>query len=506
MPDPAGLDELLLAQDALGLAGLLGTGQLDPKDLLEAVIRRTEAVNPTLNAITLRLYDEAHRQLRSGTPPGPPFHGLPFLLKDLIATQPGIPTSSGSRFLRNVPRPLESELVRRYRRAGLLIFGRTSTPEYGLSPVTEPEAFGPCRNPWAPSRSPGGSSGGAAAMVAARVLPMAHGGDGAGSIRIPASCCGLFGLKPSRGRNPTGPEETEHWQGLAVEHALTLSVRDSAALLDVSAGYEPGAPYDAPKPVGGFLGQLAKPPGRLRIAVCREPLLATTALHPDCLEALDATVGLLEDLGHDLDEIHSPLGNPQPVAEAFLTVTCGILAAEIDLAQELTGRRAGPVDHETLTWIIKRLGEGFRASQHSRAWLFLQSRARLAARKLFENHEALLTPTLGQPPPEVGSLQPRGFERWLTELVGRRLQAPRLMRRRIMQGIIDQMSPLVPNTPLFNLTGGPAMSVPLHWSRQGLPIGLQFAADYGREDLLLRLAAQLEEARPWRHRLPPVHA
>ncbi|MBI3455692.1 MAG: amidase, partial [Candidatus Rokubacteria bacterium] len=286
------------AYDGLGLAELVRRKEVAPAELVEAAIERIERRNPRLNAVIHTLYEEA-RARATGPLPAGPFAGVPFLLKDLAAAYAGAPLRSGSRFLAGWRPDHHAELVRRFLAAGVIVLGKTNTPELGLLPITEPRLFGPTRNPWDPERSPGGSSGGSAAAVAARMVPMASGGDGGGSIRIPASCCGVFGLKPSRGRTPSGPDAAERWQGLVVEHVLTLSVRDSAAMLDATAGPDPGAWHQAPPPARPFLAEVGAPPGRLRIAWSAEPALPAPAVDPDCRAALEDAVRLLGDLGHE---------------------------------------------------------------------------------------------------------------------------------------------------------------------------------------------------------------
>ena len=284
--------------DGLGLAELVRARRVSPAELVDEAIARIEATNPRLNAVIRKMYERAHAMVRAGVPDGP-FAGVPFLIKDLLATVEGVPTSCGARILKDVPQPHDSEMVRRYQAAGLVILGKTNTPEFGLLPYTEPEAFGPTNNPWDLTRTAGGSSGGSAAAVAAAMVPLAGGGDGGGSIRIPASCCGVFGLKPTRGRTPAGPDVGENWRGYVQEHVLTRSVRDSAAMLDAVAGPDVGAPYWAPPQERPYLQEVTTEPGRLRIAFSSRPLLGHD-VDAECEKGLQATVRLLEGLGHEL--------------------------------------------------------------------------------------------------------------------------------------------------------------------------------------------------------------
>jgi len=426
---------------------------------------------------------------------------VPFLVKDLIATLAGEPTASGNRLLANTPMPRDSELVRRFRAAGVQIAGRTNTPEFGLTPYTEPQLFGPTRNPWSLAHSPGGSSGGSAAAVAAGLVPLASGGDGGGSIRIPASCCGLFGLKPSRGMTPTGPEFGELWHGFAIEHVLSRSVRDSAAMLDATAGADPGAPYAAPLPSRPFLGEVSTEPGRLRIAFTREPLFGHGAVHADCIAGLEATARLLESLGHHVEEATPPLDR-EACALAFVTVLAGETRAEIEFLARLTQRRPQARDFEPATYSIGLLGRSISAAAYAGAVRTLQLTAREMA-PFFERHDVLLTPTLATPPALIGALQPSTSEQRLMRVVNGLNAGWLLDALGVIKPLAAKTFDYMPNTALFNVTGQPAMSVPLHWNADGLPIGMQFVARLGEDATLFRLAGQLERARPWFDRRAP---
>lgn len=489
-----------LSRDGLGLAQLVRSGQVTPGELLELALSRLDALDPILNAVVHRMERSARAEAADPNHDGP-FGGVPFLVKDLGQTVRGEPMCAGSKFLADYVSDHDTELMHRYRRAGFVTFGKTNTPEFGLTPYTEPALFGPTRNPWDLSRTSGGSSGGSAAAVAAGIVPIASGGDGGGSIRIPASCCGLFGLKPSRGRVPTGPDAGEYWHGAVVEHVLTRSVRDSAAVLDAIHGADPGAPYLITNPERPFLDEVSRAPGRLRIAVTTHPFLGGS-VHPDCRAALEDAAALLADLGHDVTE-DAPEIDGRAFSLAFLSMVAAETAAELREAEVELGRRAKAGDLEPETWAITLLGGAMTAEQLSRALRYLGTTARTVGR-FFERYDVLVTPTLAVPPFPIGALQPKPWERTLVELLGR-LGSGRLIRA---AGLLEQMAgqvfDAIPFTPVFNATGQPGMSVPLAWNDEGLPIGIQCVARLGEEQVLFRLAGQLEQARPWFDRLPPL--
>jgi len=488
------------AHDGLGLAALVRSGQVSPAELLETAVARIGAVNPRLNAVIRTRFDAARREA-AAVDSSAPFCGVPFLVKDLIATLAGEPTGQGTRLLQQRPMPHDSELVRRWRTAGLLILGRSNTPEFGLTPFTEPQACGPTHNPWALAHTPGGSSGGSAAAVAARMVPLASGGDGGGSIRIPASCCGLFGLKPSRGLTPTGPDLGELWHGLAIEHVITRSVRDSAAMLDATAQPDAGAPYAAPRPARPWLDEVGTPPGRLRIAFSHQPLLGRS-VHPDCIAAVQDAAALLQSLGHDVEEAAPPVDRAA-VGLAFVQVIAAETGAEILTLQRLLGRRLGPGDFEPATWATGLLGRSLGAAEVAGAARTLQLAAR-AMVPFFQRHDVLLTPTLGGPPAPTGAQQPTPAELRLMRIVNALGAGWLLKQPQALQPLLDKTFDTIPFTALFNITGQPAMSVPLHWNAAGLPVGVQIAGRFGEDGLLLRLAGQLEQARPWFGRVPAL--
>ncbi|GAB4231961.1 MAG: amidase [Acidobacteriota bacterium] len=484
--------------DAVGLAGLLRRGEITAREVLDEAVSRMERVNPQLNAVVTPLVEFAHGELEQGPPDGP-FQGVPFLLKDLVEALAGVPMQMGSRACRNYVPAQDSEMVRRFRRAGLVIFGKTNTPEFGLAITTEPELHGPCRNPWNPSHTTGGSSGGSAAAVAAGIVPAASANDGGGSIRIPASCCGVFGLKPSRGRNPTGPDVAELWQGAAVSHVLTRTVRDSAALLDVTAGPEPGSPYEIRPPERPFLEEVGRPPGRLRVGFsCASPF---GPVHAEVRSAVTAAAELLEELGHEVEEVAFPVDLDR-LLRSFLVLVCAEVAADLDLLRYTLKRPVRPTDVEPATWALRMLGRSFRASDLSRARRYWGVATRAMGRFHAEFH-VLMTPTLAVPPWRLGELAPGKAERLLLRVAGA-LHATFLLKlSNAVEEVVREVYSRSPFTALANATGQPAMSVPLHWTPEGLPVGIQFVAPLGAEGLLFRLAAQLEEARPWTRR-PPI--
>lgn len=467
--------------DATAQAELVRKRAVKPIELVEEVIGRIESLNPTLNAVVTPMYEYA-RNAAGGIVPDGPFAGVPFLLKDFLAEFAGVRFTEGTAFLRDHISKDDSELVKRYKRAGLIIVAKTNTPELAIGATTEPKLFGPTRNPWALDRTPGGSSGGAAAAVAARIVPMAHGNDAGGSIRIPASCCGVFGLKPSRARNPLGPFYGDIFTGLVAEHALTLSVRDSAALLDATAGPALGDPYWAPPASRPFLQEVGVPPGRLRIAFStRTPL--DTDLHPDCVAAVREAALLCSQLGHEVREA-SPVFNAELLWQCFTTILAAGFAWAIDDWARRTGREPTSDFFEPFVWAFTQRGRQISAPEYLLALQDLQKMTRDIAR-FFVDHDIWLTPTLGEPPVPLGTFKfPSGD--------------PMALRRRI--------AVFSPFTYISNATGQPAMSVPLYWNGEGLPVGSHFVGRFGDEATLFRLAAQLEEARPWAKRRPPVSA
>lgn len=486
-----------VSQDGTALAGLLRAGEVTALELIDAAIKRLEVVNPLVNAVVYRMDDEA-RATVVGSPPSGVFAGVPFLAKDLQSNFAGHPTSRGSRLVANHVQEADTELVRRVRATGVSVLGKTNLPEFGLLPYTEPELWGPCRNPWSLDRTPGGSSGGSAASVAAGIVPMAGGGDGAGSIRIPASCCGLFGLKPTRGRVPPGPARGEPWHGAVVEHVLTRSVRDSAAMLDATHGPEPGSPYRIAPPERPFRHEPGDDPGRLSIAWTTEPILGR-AVHPDCAQAVAEAVALLEDLGHEVAE-RSPRVDGPAFARAYLNMMAGEVGADLENARRELGGKPRRGELEPLTRALALVSGAISARELADSLRALETCGRAVA-GFFTDRDVLVTPTLAEPPPRLGALPPSRMEQLQLRLLGL-IGSGRLIK---VAGLIDRMADgafdFTPWTPVFNFSGQPAMSVPLHWNADGLPVGVQFVARVGDEATLLRLAGQLERSRPWFKRL-----
>lgn len=488
--------------DGLGLAALVRAGDVAPLDLVEEVIARIARVDAQLGSVVTPMYDEARRVARGPLPAGP-LSGVPFLIKDLIAAWSGVPTRNGSRFYRDDVPDFDSELVRRYKAAGLIGVAKTATSELGVTPFVETAAHGDVHNPWDPSRITGGSSGGSAAAVAARIVPFATGGDGGGSIRIPAACCGVFGLKPTRGRTPCGPDHSVLWQGAAIQHVITRSVRDSAAVLDATCAPEVGAPYYPPPPARPYLEEAARDPARLRIAFSTRPLLGG-AVDPACVAAVADAAHLLEGLGHDIVEA-TPEVDASAFSRAFFTMICGEVAHEISAAERRLGRKAKFRDFEFQTWALRMLGRTTSAADFIAAQHALDAAARRVA-PFFAAHDVLLTPTLARPPVRHHTLQPQGAEAAVMKALGS-LRAGRTLNLLLsLTPSVDRVYEFIPFTPVFNITGQPAMSVPLHWTAEGLPIGVQFVGRYADEATLFNLAGQLERARPWADRVPPIHA
>ena len=485
--------------DALGLAQLVNDGDASPEQLLNAAIKRAEEVNPAINAIITPLYDHARQQIKDGLPDGP-FKGVPFLLKDLLAALQDTPLSSGSNAMKGVISPTDSELVKRFKQAGLVIFGKTNTPELGLMGVTEPKAFGPARNPWNTDHTPGGSSGGSAAAVAAGILPMASAGDGGGSIRIPAACCGLFGLKPSRGLVPTGPYASDYWEGAATEHVISRSVRDSAAMLDAIAGADGSTPYPV-HIAGHYLDSLQQPLRKLRIGyTCRS--FIGREVSPEAEQAVSHSVDVLTALGHECEPVTLALDG-EALADSYLTLYFGQVAADIDFMAAQLNSRASNLDIEDTTKLLGFLGKTISAGDYvnaKRRWNQLAQSMHMFHQK----YDLLLTPVLASEPVPVGFFDPKPAEAVAMKVInGLGLHKLLLKSGQVKKMALDNLEKL-PFTQLANMTGQPAMSVPLYWSGNGLPLGSQFIAPMGDDSTLLQLAAQLEESSPWFHRRPAL--
>ena len=465
--------------DGLGLAALVASGEISPTALLDEAIERVERLDGQLGAVVIRMFDQARAAIADGLPEGP-FRGVPFLLKDLHLAWPGVPLTNGSRlFETNVPN-VESELVARYRRAGLVVFGKSASPELGLTTTTESALFGATRNPWNLEHSSGGSSGGASAAVAAGILPLANASDGGGSIRIPAACCGLFGIKPTRGRTPLGPHSGEGWGGMSCVHAVTRSVRDSAALLDATAGPDLGAPYAAQPPERPFLEEVEREPGRLRIALQTQPWNGQET-DADCLAAVLEAGRMCEALGHHVEEKAFQPAQPE-LARAGLTIMSANTRSMMEDRAAALGRELREEDVEPGTWMLTGISDGVSARDYTRAMRVMHATGREYAR-FMRDYDVLLTPTMATAPVPIGVASPSNPD---------------------LEARTTAVLKCAGFTQMSNLCGNPAMSVPLAWNDAGLPIGIQFMGRIDDEATLFRLAGQLERAHPWFERRPTM--
>jgi amidase len=464
--------------DGVGLAGLVRDGKVRPSEVIDAAAARIERRNPAINAVIFQALDEA--RAKANALPDGPFRGVPFLVKDLLIAVSGWPRTSGSRFFKDTVDAEDSGLARRYRESGVSLIGKTNLSEFGIAGTTEGQLYGPCRNPWNLAHTVGGSSGGAAAAVAAGIVPMAHGGDGRGSIRIPASCCGLVGLKPTRDRNAHLPDGYDFAQGFVVEHVITRTVRDTAVMLDATGRAEPGTPYAYPAKARPYVEEIERSPGRLKIAWSSQTANGRP-IHAEVQAALEAAADLLEKLGHevvprDLDIDQRALwGSQGAFSGANFAAGLRRMIAE-------TGREPEGEDFEPLTWASWKGGQRVTGMDAMESAQTLRVMARQAL-QLYETFDIFLTPTLAAPPPPIGYLSPV-------------LNSPRDIGRRNGE--------FFPFPGVANMTGQPSISLPLAWSNDGLPIGMMFTARYADEATLLRLSAQLEKEAPWRHRKPPV--
>ncbi|HYH99348.1 amidase [Hyalangium sp.] len=468
--------------DGVGLAELVRRREVKPEELVRVALLAIETVNPSLNAVIGLLEAETQAVLARPLPEGP-FTGVPFLVKDLVLHMAGVPTDLGSRLFRGMVAPHDTTLMERFRRAGVIPIGRTNAPELGFSATTEPVLHGPTRNPWNPEYSTGGSSGGSGAAVSAGMVPVAYANDGGGSIRIPASLCGLFGLKPTRGRTPSGPDVSEGLNGLGVEHVLSRSVRDSAAMLDATQGPDVGDRYTITPPERPYLEEVGREPGRLRIALTRETA-SGAPVSPECVTAVEEAAKLCRELGHEVVEA-TPGYRSKAVETAMAAIWSSGTAALVDGLSPLVGRTPGPDVLEASVWATVLHGRELKAVELQRAFAIMNHVSREVGR-FFLQYDVLLTPTLPVAPFRLGVLNanaPTTAEEW-------------------MQRAFAYCAFTAP----FNLTGQPAMSVPLYWSAEGLPVGVQFVGRFEDEATLFRLAGQLERARPWAQRTPRLHA
>jgi amidase len=469
--------------DATQLAGLVRSGEASPAELTEDAIRRIEALNGDLNAVIHPLFEKA----LATEPADGPFRGVPFLLKDLACHSAGDPFHEGMGFLKRIgwSEPEDTWLARRFREAGFVFLGKTNAPELGILPTTEPTAYGAARNPWDTARSTGGSSGGSAAAVASGMVPIAHANDGGGSIRIPASCCGLVGLKPSRGRVSLAPEFGDFMSGLTTELVVSRSVRDAAAVLEWVADAPAGEPYYAPGRARSYTEELDADPGRLSIGLMTRPPGGHFEAHPDCVAAAEQAARLLESLGHRVEPSYPDALDDEGYIEKFLVRWTSGVDYGLRYWERKTGQSIGPDDVEPLTWALAEQGRAHSAAGYLEAMEYAQLVARRGA-EWWTGHDLLLTPTMALPPAPLGEIGNGDEENPLMPIV--------------------RSTPYAIFTAGFNASGQPAISLPLHWSADGLPIGVQLVAAHGREDLLIRVAAQLEQAQPWADRWPELAA
>jgi amidase len=474
----------LARMDATDQAELVRSGEASPTELVDAAIARIEELNPEINAVIHPLFDEG-REAAAGDLPDGPFRGVPFLLKDLGAAFAGHPLHMGLGVLKDADfrAPVDTYLAERFRAAGLVTIGKTNTPEMGILPTTEPDAYGPSRNPWNTDHSTGGSSGGSAAAVASGMVPMAHANDGGGSIRIPASECGLVGLKPTRQRISEGPIIGDNMSGLTVELVVSKSVRDTAAILDAVHGPAPGDPYVAPPPDRPYVDELEADPGKLRIGLTTDPIASEEPQQQVIDAALDAGE-LLESLGHEVSEVDLSAFSEMDIVPTFMVRWAAGQAAAVAQLGALAGREIGRDDVEPLTWALAEMGRNVSGADYLAAVAQHQILSRMVA-GLHDAYDLLLSPTLGEVPPPLGSFDDSGDDP---------LDA---IRRAGLTAAF---------TAVYNVTGQPAISLPLHWSEEGLPMGTQLAAPFGDEATLISVAAQLEQARPWADRVAPLSA
>jgi amidase len=479
-------DDLSLL-DGIAQADLVRNGDATSLELVDAAISRVEKLDPELNAVIHPLFDKARAAAAEVLPDGP-LRGVPMVVKDFACHTAGDPFCEGFAFLKRIGwiEPEDTYLAAKFRAAGLVFIGHTNTPESGILPTTEPHAFGPTHNPWDTLRSTGGSSGGSAAAVASGMVPIGHANDGGGSIRIPASECGLVGLKPTRARVSIGPEFGDVMSGMVCELAVTRTVRDTAAVLDAVEGPMPGDPYGVAPPSRPYTREVGADPGRLRIGLLTRAPSGATTVKPDCVDAAEDAARLLESLGHSVDLAYPVALDEPDFTSHFITLWSSGNAWILDYWSRRTGQTIGADDVEPLTWALAETGRSFTSAQYLGAVEYLQGYSRrVASWWVDEQFDLLLTPTIAEPPPLLGEFEATADN----PLAG-----------------LFRAAEVVPFTPPFNVTGQPAISLPLHWNEAGLPIGVQLVAAFGREDLLLRVAAQLEGARPWITRIPPVHA
>ncbi len=467
--------------DAVGLAELVAANDVSAEELLDEAIERTERINPEINAVTHKHYDDARAAIAAGLPDGP-LKGVPFLLKDLHLLLNGTVTTYGSGLFKDYMADHDATLVERYKAAGLVIFGKTNTPEFGLTCTTEPRLFGATKNPWDLTRTPGGSSGGASAAVAAGILPIANASDGGGSIRIPAATTGLFGMKPTRGRTPMGPDRGEGWAGQSISHAVSRSVRDSAALLDATHGTAPGDPYEVQAPLRPYQEEATRDPKALRIALHTKRPDGSDP-DPEVIKAVEDAARLCESLGHQVEEATVDI-NSDEMRKTQLFIIASNIAATVDARLEALGRPLQQGDLEVSTNAMAEIGRTITASDYTKSILFMHQLGRRFA-TFHETYDIHLAPVIGLPPVPLGTLD---------------------MMSEDSDNYVEQLRLFCPYTGMFNMTGQPSMSMPLYWTDDGLPIGTMFTSRFGDEATLFQLAGQLERAAPWANRRAPTWA
>jgi len=486
--------------DATELARMVSDGEVTPLELVDAAADSLHKLNPSLNAAVFTRLDAAREEATNALPDGP-FRGVPFVFKDMDGFVAGQRYGAGSAFLQDFVPTADSTGIQRMKQSGIIQIARSNCPEFGIMGTTEPEIYGPCRNPWNLDHSTGGSSGGSAALVAARVVPMAHAGDGGGSIRIPAAHCGLFGIKPTRGRNPMGPGKGEGWGGYVQSGVVTRSVRDAAAMLDATHGTEPGAPYYAPPVSRSFVDEVRTDPGTLRIAFSLQSLYGQTT-DPENAQAVTDTIALLEELGHEVTEARPPIDRAELV-HAYLVQVAASVAADMQSLADAAGKTATSAQFESPTWLLSQIGRKLSALDLQRSRDSCH-RAGFVMADWMSAYDVFVLPTAAHPPVRLGELALKAYERAGLALL--RKAPVGAVLRTVLADLADKSLEKTPNTQLFNQTGQPSMSLPLHWTASGLPIGVQVAGRFGDEATLFRLAGQIEEARPWREKRPPVCA
>jgi amidase len=487
------------ACDATELAARVRRGEVRPIELVEKAISGIEAVNPALNAVMHPMYESARAAARD-LPDGP-FRGVPMVVKDFDGFVKGEPFTAGTRFLEGFVPDHDSEALARLRRAGLVFVAKTNLPELAILGTTEGRLKGPARNPWNPEHSTGGSSGGSAALVAARAVPLGHGGDGGGSLRIPASACGLVGFKTTRGRVTMAPDFGESWGGYVSWGCLARSVRDAAALIDVMAGPGAGDPYAVPPLERPLAEEVGAPPGKLRVAFTSGSLFGK-ATHPEAKAAVESAARLLSELGHEVEEARPEFDRARLV-RAYLTQIAAGVAAEIEEMGRWVGRKPSPAYFEPTTWFLFQIGRHLNAAELQQARDAAQAAGRSLA-TFFSRYDLLVTPTLAYPPARLGELALKTIEKAALATLRAIPAGPAL--RAILAQLAETSLERTPNTQLFNQTGQPAVSLPLHQTPDGLPVGVQFAARYAEDGLLMRVASQIEAARPWKDRVPRIVA